>query len=210
VIPVEVLVLKPNIACMSIAFIAVLGVLATAVSVGVYRHRRFNRWENLHKAFAHNRNLQHNFQHQKRFHHYGSYRDYQVEVKPNQLNEVCFTRFSVAMINPNRKALRIAKKDPAFTALDTLAPIDHPFQIHHDLGDWLLMETNDLLFSSLLLSDDIKISLYEIMKPIPAGLLFIHDEEMVLLCPLVMNQREDLAYFDKALDLLCDIKDELN
>lgn len=195
---------------MTLAFVVILLVILTATIVGVIRHKRFNRWEKLHKRFAHRRNLQHNFQHFSRFHHYGSYREYQIEITPELIDKVWFTRFSIAMINPNRKALRIAKANEAFPSFKELAIIDHPFEIQHDLGDWLTMQTNDLIFSSLVLSDDIRISLHEALNALPAGLIFLYDESLSFLRPGMLDQEPDLLQFEKALDLLCDIKDELN
>ncbi len=192
------------------AFVLIFAVIGIAITVGVVRHRRFNRWEQLHRRLAHRRNLQYSFQHQNQFHHYGSYRNYRVEIRPTLVDNSWFTRFSIVMTNPNRKALKIAKAAAQFPSLDSLALIDHPFPIQHDLGDWLLMSTNDLLFSSLILSDDIRISLHELLSPLSAGLIYIYDEELSFLRPGLMEQETDLLLFEKSLDLLCDIKDELN
>ncbi len=193
-----------------IAFGVIVLVILTAIIVGYRRHRRYNRWEMLHKRFAKRRSLKVNFIHQDNFQFYGSYRDYKVIVKPELIDEVLYSAFTIEMINPNRKALRIAKKSESAPTLNSRAVIDHPFNIKHDIGKWLIMETNDLVFSSLVLSDDIRISLHEIFSKYDAALLFIYDEELCLLVPKTLDREEDITPYEKALELLCDIKDELN
>ncbi|MEL7340083.1 MAG: hypothetical protein AAGM67_06320 [Bacteroidota bacterium] len=185
-------------------------VILIAILVGYRRHKRYGRWEKLHARFAKRRSLKHNFIHQDNFQFYGSYRDYKVQVKPEKIDERLFSRFCIEMINPNRKALRISRSNEAFPSLEKEAIIDHPFPIKHDIGEWLVMQTNDLLFSSLILSDDIRISLHEVFSKYEAALLYIYDEELVLLIPQTLEYEEDMIKYEKALEILCDIKDELN
>ncbi|MEL7530543.1 MAG: hypothetical protein AAFN10_04510 [Bacteroidota bacterium] len=194
----------------TITFGIIIIVILTAIIVGYRRHRRYGRWEMLHQRFAKRRSLKVNFIHQDNFQFYGSYRDYKVVIKPEMIDEVLFSSFAIEMINPNRKALRIAKKSESAPTLDSKAVIDHPFKIKHDIGKWLIMETNDLVFSSLVLSDDIRISLHEIFSAHNAALLYIYDEELALLVPKTLDREEDIIPYEKALELLCDIKDELN
>lgn len=194
----------------TITFIIIIAVILTASIIGYRRHQRYARWEKLHQRFATRKSLTLNFIHQNDFQFYGSYRDYKVNIKPEVIDERLFSAFTIEMINPNRKALRISKQHEAFPSLDQKAVIDNPFPIKHDIGKWLVMQTNDLMFSSLVLSDDIQISLHEIFSAYEAALLYIYDEELSLLVPKTLDREEDIALYEKALEVLCDIKDELN
>lgn len=114
------------------------------------------------------------------------------------------------MINPQLKVLRIEKADPAFQEMDKLAILDRPVHMPHDIGDWLAISTNDMMFGSILLSDDLKISLFEVLKPAEAALLYIEGEELAFVSPQLILDENQIEYYQKATDLLADIKDELN
>lgn len=193
-----------------IATVIIIAVILTAIVVGYRRHQRYARWEGLHNRFATRRSLKVDFIHRDNFQFYGSYRHYKVVIKPEMVDEQLFSSFSIEMINPNRKALRIAKNNEAIPSLQQKAIIDNPFPIKHDIGKWLVMQTNDLMFSSLVLSDDIRISLHEIFSSYDAALLYIYDDDLCLLIPQSLDREADILKYEKGLELLCDIKDELN
>ena len=90
------------------------------------------------------------------------------------------------------------------------ADLDQPSFVRHDLGEWLQITTNDLLFASLILSDDIKISLYDTFNKIDAGLVYIEDEELAFIFPELLTDPEQVASIEKMIQLIVDIKDELN
>ena len=66
------------------------------------------------------------------------------------------------------------------------------------------------LFSGLVLTDDIKISIYEVFRDLPGGLLFIYDEALAFMIPQLLTNESQIGVIKKAVNLLCDMKDELN
>ena len=113
------------------------------------------------------------------------------------------------MVNPNRKALRIRRKETLSSGLDQIAIIDRPVQLSNGMGGEMEMLTNDFLFSGLILSDDVKITLYEVFQLAQDGLLYLFDDELAFLSPHLITTQDQIETWQKIADLLCDMKDEL-
>lgn len=194
--------------------ILVVGSIPVAVwAVRSYQKRK--KAERLHEDFAREHGLKMAYLQPEDVQIYGHYRDYPAKITtetlPHSSTELrTVLKVVLPMINPNRKCLRISVDSLDYPEFDRLVVLDRPIKVQHDLGEWLRMESNDLFFSSLILTDDIKISLYEIFKDRPAVLLYIQDDELALISPTLLRDRPDAVYIDKQLNVLCDIKDELN
>lgn len=195
-----------------------LGMGLTGLSLGIWawqRYRQRKKLENLHMGFARERGLKTAYLNPKDMQIYGHYREYPVQITADTLAHSSTVarnvlKVSLPMINPNRKCLRISVGGIDYPEFDRLVVLDRPIQVQHDLGDWLRMESNDIFFTSLILTDDIKISLYELFKEREALLLYIQDDELAMISPTLLFTASDQAFLGKQLDILCDIKDELN
>ncbi|MEM6803330.1 MAG: hypothetical protein AAF696_18125 [Bacteroidota bacterium] len=115
------------------------------------------------------------------------------------------------MTNPLRKCLRILKTNPPNPDLAAIVPLDKLLTVKHDLGDYLDIHTNDLVFSSLILSENARISIHDAMSNIPgAAIMYIQDEELSCIVPSLLTRSDQLGKFHKIVDALADMKDELN
>ncbi|TAE56067.1 MAG: hypothetical protein EAZ89_05055 [Bacteroidetes bacterium] len=186
-----------------------------SVGVGFVRNRNFRRKEALHQALADAYHLQIAYANELNFTIFGQHREYPVQIDVARLHvrgkreaRYCL-KISLPMTNPNRKSLRISRRNPDWSEFDGLAVIDRPFVVRHGISNWLEILTNDMIFSSLILSEDIKITLFEVFNPLEAGLLCIHDEELSFYYPGLLDSQEQHIHSGKILELLCDIKDEL-
>ncbi len=195
--------------------IAVL-LIGGAFVIGMVRRRNFDRKENLHKQLARRLGISLSYLNHKDFTLFGNYRGYNLRLEVVDLSDRdkkekrLYLKCAIPMINPQLKVLRIEKADPAFQEMDKLAILDRPVHMPHDIGDWLAISTNDMMFGSILLSDDLKISLFEVLKPAEAALLYIEGEELAFVSPQLILDENQIEYYQKATDLLADIKDELN
>ncbi|MEO0897055.1 MAG: hypothetical protein AAFY71_11695 [Bacteroidota bacterium] len=187
-----------------------------AFLIGFIRNRNFDRKEKLHKNLAVRLGLSLSYQSEEDFLIFGTYKDYKVRLETIEIRTrdnqdgIPALKWNIPMINPQLKILRIAKDNPSYPQLTSLAYLDRPVNMAHDLGEWLSITTNDLMFGSILLSDDLKISLFEVFNPIEGGLLYIDGEELAIVRPHLILKEEDMKWYQKGLDLICDIKDELN
>ena len=149
--------------------IAIL-LIGGAFVIGMIRNRNFDKKEKLHQKLAQALGLSLSYQNQKDFTIYGYYRSYPLRIEGISINSPELkkpfhaVKCSISMVNPQLKILRIAKSHPEFELFENLVILDRPVHMPHNLGDWLDISTNDLMFGSILLSDDIKISLFEVFN----------------------------------------------
>jgi hypothetical protein len=150
---------------------------------------------------------------------YGNYRGYALRIEtvlipvPGPRGRALHRpalRFALPMHNPSLKVLRIARRHPDASWLDAIALPDRLTPFPHGIAPWLDIQSNDMLFSSLILSDDLKISLYDVFSRLEAGLMCICDDEMRFFYPGLLPDSSDLSLMLKIADLLCDAKDQLN
>jgi len=198
-------------------FLILITLLAVgSIAVGVIRNRRFRKKELLHQELAKKLGLQVAYLNERDFNLFGTYREYALRIEAVPIVPIGATKgptalkLSLPMTNPNLKSLRVGKHSSQYPELSEYRLIDRPAAFPHKVADWLEITTNDLMFSSLLLSDDVKISLYEVLKPLPAALLYVQDEELALITPLLLTEEDRLTEMKQMADLLCDMKDELN
>ncbi|MEM9987321.1 MAG: hypothetical protein AAF804_19685 [Bacteroidota bacterium] len=200
-----------------LTLILVTLLFSTAIIIGVSRNRRFRRKELLHLELAEELGLKVAYLNDRDFDLFGEYRGYPLQIEPIALPEKAkakhqtfYIRVSLPMVNPNLKSLRIVKAGKEPEPLDTHRPIDRPIGINPEIAPWLELSTNDAMFSGLILSDDIKISLFEVFRPLESGLVFLQDEELTALLPFLISSKESLNQVKAMTDLLADMKDQLN
>ena len=204
---------------MDIVFLIILFSLIAlgVVLTGVIRNRNFSRKEKLHQQFSQKNDLQLAYIHERQFNMYGNYRGYPVLIESfsvalptNKKNVLSAVRFSIPVTNPMRKCIKAEKGFDLYPHLALLAPLDKGISVKHGMGDDITMATNDMLFSSRVLSEEVRISIYDAFKDQEAGILYLQDENLSFATPRLLVQEDCLPSWQKMLDLLCDIKDELN
>jgi hypothetical protein len=201
----------PNIWMWSIVIVLALA----SIGVGVVRNLRFRREQNLHRKLARRLGLRMAFADTRDFTLFGTYREYPLRIEAVSLSSEkakshqMALKLSLPMVNPNLKALRIARRSPEYPLLDSTATVFKRLEVAHGIADWMEIETNDMLFAHYVLTDDIKMDLVVFMKPLEAVVVYIQDEELACLLPGKVNTY-DLAHIQAAADLLCNIKEVLN
>lgn len=197
-------------------WVAIL-IAAGSVAVGVTRNRRFRRKERLHQQMAEQLGLKVAYLNEKDFNLFGNYQDYAlrleaVELRPDRADSQPLTvlKASIPMVNPNRKALRVVRENDAYPRLNRHLSLDRPISLDHHIAPWLQLTTNDVMFSGIILSEDVKISLFEVFNQFEVALLSLYDEELAFFAPLFLTNEAGLKKWQRAVDLLVEIKDELN
>lgn len=202
---------------MAVTWIVVISVLLV-LAFSIFARIRYVRWakiEKLHQRLGSEHDLQVAYLNSKAFTIFGSYRTYSVHIEALTLSDsasksIQGIKCQLPMTNPNRKALRIAHFGSKSEHLNQIALIDKPVVIKHGFGDNIEVLTNDLLFSGIILSDDVKISLYEVLKEVDSALLYLYDAELAFIWPKSLGEENELSHWSKIINLLCDMKDELN
>jgi hypothetical protein len=198
------------------AFFLLLLLTILSLLLFAFRQRRFHRRQALLQKLSEDHGLQLAFMNHRSFQIFGQTRNYPVQIEAILLSSPGVKRpsyglqLTLPMTNPNRKAFRVGKGEASAPALQTTAVIDRPIQLDHGIAEWLSIQTNDAMFSGLILSDDVKISLFELFQPMEAGLLYVYDETLRFVVPRLLETEDQLTSLSKGLHLLCDIKDELN
>lgn len=187
-------------------------IFVTALVYAWRRNQRYHKLESLHETLAFRLNSRLSYRDERNFLVYGDHRNYKFRMTPiseeSGEHKVPLEglRISIPMTNPNRKYLRVAKLGQAF---GQAASVDKFFVVQHEAKEWLEILSNDMFFSSLLLTEDLKISLGAHFQKYN-GVLFIEDNEMVYVAPTPIREEEQIESIEAALRLMCDMKDELN
>lgn len=185
-----------------------------AVAVGVWRNRRYQTLKELHEAMAERLGLNLAFQFARNYRMFGKYRGYQasvfaIEIKQDQATQPQYaTKLQLEMKNPNQKCLRMYPKEE--NDFVRLFPMEQASPVQHDASNWLTIDSNDLFLTSLILSEDVKISMGVFFKAQPDAIVYLQDDELACILPGLLEEPVQLEAYQTALDLLCDIKDELN
>lgn len=197
-------------------FLWLVGLLALgSVLVGVLRNRRFRRKEKRHQALAAELGLQIAYLHERDFNLYGEHRGYPLRIEGTQLSlpgaqtARPVVKCTLPMVNPNRKGLRILRAHPEYPDVAAYQALDRPQAVRHQVADWLEITTNDLMFAGLILSEEVKISLYDAFHRLETGLLLLQDEELAFFTPELLLDDETTERYRRIVALLCDMKDEL-
>lgn len=201
-----------------ITFAAIFAVVLVGVIIAFLRIRNYSKKERLHQELSDKYGLRGRFINEKKFELRGKYREYYLSIEsfllpPNGLEDAKGNslKFSLKMTNPLRKCLRILKTNPPNSDLEAIVPLDKLLTVKHDLGEYLQIHTNDLVFSSLILSENARISIHDAMSNIPgAAIMYIQDEELSCIVPGLLSRSDQLGKFHKIVDALADMKDELN
>lgn len=202
----------------STIFLIVVSILAVvSVTAAIIRNRNFKKKQRLHQHLESKYGLSLAYASENSFTLFGKYQDYKLRIEPieipDRMRETLLDglKISIPMVNPQRKLFRILRKEEGLPHLNLIAALDHPSFVPHDLGKWLEITTNDLVFASLILSDDIKISIYDTFNKLDTGgVLYIEDEELAFILPELLVDEEQLPIIEKMINLVVEVKDELN
>ncbi|WNJ18107.1 hypothetical protein [Pontibacter sp. G13] len=203
-----------NLLMISAIVLVILGLVAFVFVL--IKNRQFAALHDLHETFAQRHSLKMAYADEHDFKIYGEISHYQMLIQPmllldpEQQDHTFGISFTIPMHNPNRKALRIFRTNSDHIHFKRVAVIDHALRVNHGIGDWLEIQTNDLLFSSIILSNDVKISLYEVFNQFDAAVLYIQDAEMTFVTPKMLKVEADMEIFDRVIALMVEMKDELN
>lgn len=203
---------------MDTVWFIILAIILTlgTITIGVIRNRRFKAIEDLHVSLGKRLDLDIAFASPVSYTLFGSHRGYSIKVQPQNLaipgdkKPKWFTKVGIPMVNPVRKMLRISRRSPQFTELENLVQVARVDSVSHDLEPWLDIQTNDLMFASIILSENVKISIHQVFHQLISGLLYIEDDEIALVIPGLLRSDEELKLAYLAAQTLCDMKDELN
>lgn len=203
---------------MDTAWFIIFAIILTlgTIAIAVIRNRRFKAAEDLHASLGKRLTLDIAYASPIDYTIFGNHRGYPVKILPINLaapgtkEPRWFTKAVIPMVNPVRKMLRISRRSPQFSELENLVQVARVDSVSHDLESWLDIQTNDLMFASIILSENAKISIHQVFNQLVSGLLYIEDDELALVIPgLLQSEAEtELAYL--AAQTLCDLKDELN
>lgn len=203
---------------MNTIWFIILAVILTlgSIVIGVIRNRRFKAAEDLHASLGRRLGLDIAYTSPIDYTLFGSHRGYPVKVQPINLaipgtkQPKWFTKVHIPMINPVRKMLRISRRSDQFSELENLVQVARADSVSHDLEPWLDIQTNDLMFSSIVLSENVKISIHQVFRQLTSGLLYIEDDELSLVVPGLLGSEKEIEVVYLAVQTLCDLKDELN
>ncbi len=197
-------------------FIVVASLLvASSITVGVIRNRRFRKKEEFHQETAARLSLDMAYASQTDFAFFGEYRGYAFRIEPVNLappgskTPSWFLRLSIPMTNPLRKMIRISRRDLKASVLEQIIPMARPDSVSHDMESWLDIQTNDLMFSSVILSENVKISIHQAFRALSAGVLGVEDAELLCVFPGLLSDSDQQTNTLLAAEVMCDIKDEL-
>lgn len=198
-----------------ITFIALTVTFILIMAVAFYFVRSAFVKEKLHQALSNHFGLRGNYVNEKNFKLYGKHRNYKLTIEavkvPISSAKANSIKLSVPMVNPTRKCLRISKHDPSHPDLENIVPLDKLLAVKHDMGDWMQINTNDLVFSSLVLGENARISIYESLKDLKTGaIMYIQDEELACVVPGLLKRNSQLEPLYKIVRALIDMKEELN
>lgn len=203
---------------MDTIWFIILAIVITlgAIAIGVIRNRRFKRLEQLHTDLASSLGLDTAFSSPSSYSIFGTHREYPVKISPLNLalpgnkEPVWVTKVSIPMVNPVRKMIRVARRSPDHDELESIVQVAKVDSVSHDLEPWLDIQTNDLMFSSIILSENVKISIHQVFRQLTSGVLYIEDDELAIVMPGLIKTTEQSHLASLGASTLCDIKDELN
>ncbi len=190
-------------------------IAAGSIAIGVTRNRRFRAIELRHSKLAGSLGLEVAFADPRQYAIFGSLRGYPIRIEPVNLAEpgskqpAWHTKIHLQVQNPLRKMIRIARRSPHAHLLDRIVPLNRLDSLAHDLDPWMNLQTNDMMFASILLSDEVKISIHLAFRNTDAAILYIEDDELAWVMPGLLLDDTASQLLALAADLLCDMKDEL-
>lgn len=144
----------------------------------------------------------------------GKYRNYAAEISPILAEggkKVLWIKVNLKMQNPNQKTFHIFR-------CTGRGVNDFPNELTMEMGNVSLKDnfaepikafTNDLFFSGIVLTPEIKANIQTIFEDIPLGMLFMQGEEMSFISTYFPEKEGSTTMWEKQLNILCDMKDSL-
>jgi hypothetical protein len=144
----------------------------------------------------------------------GKYRTYEAEISPILAEggkKVLWMKVSLKMKNPNNKTFHLYKSTERGIN-------DFPNELTLEMGSVSLKDnfaepvkafTNDLLFTGLVLTKEVKEKIQTLFGQIPLGMLFMQGEEMSFISTYLPEKEGAATMWEQQLNILCDIKGTL-
>ncbi len=191
-----------------------IGMTLLVIGIGVTRNYNFKKKHDVFLRFAEDMSLGLSFHNPFNFTFFGKDPKNSIRIEPyrglvNSQNSVKGVNFSLSIINPELKALKIVKPHDNYTWLTSIMPIDQALKIGHNLGEKVMMHTNDMLFSSYVLSQDIIIDLGVLFNRVEAGVVYIYGDKLGCIIPHFVFEDQMYDTWGKIVKLLFDLKTEL-
>jgi len=195
-------------------FVFILLVALGAIATGMIRNRNFKKKQEIYQKFSQQNGLKLAFRNPKNFTLFGEYRGFSIRIEPyRELSQNPLSSkgviFQLPLVNPHLKALRIVRKNEKYPWIQGFYPIDNPIQVNKQLGKDVTIQTNDMLFSSFILSEDLLIDLGVLFTRIDSGIIFIHNDMLGCIIPQYLYEKDMSTVWQLVIDLLCNMKDEL-
>jgi hypothetical protein len=134
----------------------------------------------------------------------GTYKGYSFSCNAIADNkELLGVKIILPMNNPQHKQVRFAKSDADYAWLRAFAPVSGGQTVENAFAPNLVLTTNDLFFSSVILTEDIKPKLKVFFEGISSGVVYLHENELGVALPMSFTTPESLA---ASLALLSEIK----
>ena len=184
------------------------------IGIGVIRNFNFKKKHDIFIRFAEKKGLGLSFHNPFNFTFFGKDPKNSLRIEPYRgliaaQNSVKGVIFSLPIINPEMKALKIVKPHESYTWLTGIMPIDNALKIGHDLGQQVVMHTNDMLFSSYMLSQDIIIDLGVLFNRVEAGIVYVYGDKLGCIIPHFVYEDDMYDTWEKVVELLFNLKAEL-
>jgi len=191
-----------------------LGMALIVVIIGILRNRSFKRKHDLFQKFADSHALGLAFQNPFHFTFFGNNNTLAYRIEPyrglmGSGGAIKGAIFTLPLINPELKALKISKSHPEYPWIDSILPIDDPIKVGHVLGEGISITANDMVFTSFILTQDIIIDLGVLFNRVDAGVVFIYGDQLGCIIPHMLYEENMYETWEKALELLHSIKMEL-
>ncbi|MFN0201629.1 MAG: hypothetical protein ACKVTZ_08920 [Bacteroidia bacterium] len=185
--------------------------LVVALSVGAYFYFHIHQIQIRNRAFAQKTGLSLTGSYIRPILN-GSYRGYEIAIDTileDKGKRARWVKIAVKMQNPNEKSLHIYhSQDVSIFPEEYLAEIGETQLKEHFRGT-TQGKTNDLFFSSLLLTDEIKRQIGIEMPKHSDTLLFFQGEELAYLSPCIASFESSQTEWLTQLNLICNMKDAL-
>ena len=180
----------------------------------LYQNRGGSKIQYQLDQFAKDKDIKLSYSRRDDFLMYGKYKAFDLQIYPWQPPGFKPSRpylfFSVRMHNPMLKAVQVIKANPAFPEFHSTYFEKLPINYKHDFGPSIEIYTNDIMFSSILFSEDVKIDLGLAFQKLEAAAWFISGDTMGFIKPQDWDHSKITLYWDEILDLLTSVKEELS
>jgi hypothetical protein len=167
------------------------------------------------RTFAHSARLSLVYRNASDYQLEGGFRTYPIHFEPAfpqgkvRKKDKPWTQITIGMINPNHMYFRMHK---GFREIPWLTNYDqaNAKEMKHELPADITIETNDMMFGGMILSEQVKARTQQVFEMSDHILICIKGEELIALMPEGPENPDKWKLSAEVMTLLTEIKDELN